>query len=101
MLRLKQNATRSPLVLTWARADGTALDLTDLTVTGVLFDGFTRRDITGALALVTPESGIFSWDPSAADVATAGVFQVEFKAAASGGEYDLTYAALLTIDEAL
>lgn len=100
MLRLKQGATLNPLTLTWLKADGTAQSLSGMTLTGVMWDGTTRRDISGSLAVVTPGSGVFSWDPSPADVATAGVFQVEFRAT-SGAEYNLTYSTLLTVDEAL
>lgn len=70
----------SPLI-TWTDLDGDALDLTGATVTGTITDSYnTSRAITGTLTVVTAASGIFRWDYSTADVATAGKFTVQFSA---------------------
>lgn len=103
MLRTVQGATRIPLRLTWVDTNGAAVDLTGATITARMTnDGTTVRAVTGSLNVVNPgTAGQFDWDFSAADVATAGVWQVQFTATFSGNEYHRSFSALLTIDEAL
>lgn len=75
-------ATRPSQVITWTRDDSTAENLTGATLTGTIKDSAgTVRAITGTLSVTTAASGIFTWDYSAADVASAGNFIVQFTAA--------------------
>lgn len=77
-----QGATRPNQSITWTRADDTAEVLTGATLTGVIRDAAgTVRAITGTLAVTDGANGVFSWNYSAADVATAGRFEVQFTAA--------------------
>lgn len=66
--------------ITWHDDDGNAVDLTGSTITGIVERNGIQTAITGVLALVTAASGIFSWARSAADVAQAGTFFVQFRA---------------------
>ncbi len=68
--------------ITWTHDDGTAQNLTGATMSGIIRDVPTGVEtaITGTLALVTAASGIFTWAYSAADIATAGEYVVQFKA---------------------
>lgn len=79
--------------ITWSHDDESAHDLTGATITGTIRSvrtGVTQA-ITGTLALVTAASGIFTWAYSAADIAVADRYQVQFKADYGGGLYDLSY----------
>lgn len=72
--------------ITFTDDDGTAVNLTGATLTGVirsLASGATRA-IDGTLALATPASGIFTWSYGAVDVGTVGKFEVQFTATISG-----------------
>ena len=75
------------VVMTFTMTDlaGTAINLTGKTITGTITNnqsGATAA-LAGALALVTPASGIFSWTTDAADVGTAGDFSLVFTAGAT------------------
>lgn len=65
---------------TVAGLDGTAINLTGLTITGTITNNQTNAtgSLAGAIALVTPASGIFSWTTDADDVGTAGEFTLIF-----------------------
>jgi hypothetical protein len=80
-----QGATRPQYQLTWVDADGDAVDLTGATVTVRIRDRstYTTTATGGTVTLTTAASGIFTWTPGAADVATAGVYDVQFSAAYS------------------
>ena len=70
------------VVMTFTLTDlsGTAVNLTGLTITGTITNNQTKATaaLQGAIALVTPASGIFSWTTHADDVGTAGSFKVIF-----------------------
>ena len=70
------------VVMTFTLTDlsGTAVNLTGLTITGTITNNQTKATaaLQGAIALVTPASGIFSWTTDADDVGTAGSFKVIF-----------------------
>lgn len=75
-------ATRPSQVITWTDDSGAALNLTGATITGKIRDrAKTVRSITGTLNVTDAVGGIFTWVYSAADVATAGEFTVQFTAA--------------------
>jgi hypothetical protein len=80
-------AIRPSQVITWADDAGVALNLSGATITGKIraSDG-TSRNIAGALSITNAASGIFTWDYAAGDVATAGLFAVQFTAAFASGQ---------------
>ena len=98
-----QGATHTAQRLTWVDGDGDPLNLTGATVTGRLLDlaTGTARAITGTLQVLDGEAGLFSWDYGAADVATAGAFNVQFVATFGGGESDKTLAELWLVEAAI
>lgn len=77
-----QGARRPSQTVTWTDEDGTPLDLSGATITArirnVAASSATASD--GVFTVVTAASGIFRWDYSAADVATAGQYEVQFTA---------------------
>ena len=96
-----KGATHTPQRITWSHDDGTAEDLTGATLTGTITDSAgTTRAIAGALTLTTAASGIFTWTYSAADVATAGTYMVQFVAAFGDGTKDKTYKSGWTVNPA-
>ena len=97
-----QGATHTAQRLTWVDGDGDPLNLTGATVTGRLLDlaTGTARAITGTLQVLDGEAGLFSWDYGAADVATAGAFNVQF-VATFGAESDKTLAELWLVEAAI
>ena len=97
-----QGATHTAQRLTWVDGDGDPLNLTGATVTGRLLDlaTGTARAITGTLQVLDGEAGLFSWDYGAADVATAGAFNVQF-VATFGAANDKTLAELWEVEAAI
>lgn len=96
-------ARRPPLTVTWMR-EGTTTpeDLTGATITGVLRRSGTNTAITGTLTVTDGTGGVFRWDFSAADVATAGTYEVQFNAAfGSGLTPAKTFVAQMTITRSL
>lgn len=85
-------AQRTVYTLTWQTDDGTAVNLTGATVTGRIQPiGGSSRAITGTITVTTAASGIFTWEPSSADLGTAAsANHVQFYATASG-KVDSTY----------
>lgn len=88
--------------ITWTRANGTAHDLTGATLTGTIRNEVagTVVAITGTLTPTSATEGIFTWAYSAADVATAGRYVVQFKATYTG-TYDLSFLEPWTVDTAI
>jgi hypothetical protein len=80
-------AIRPAQVITWTRADDTAEDLTGATLTGFIRNHETdvTRAIAGTLAVTTAASGIFTWTYVAADVADAGLHDVQIVATFASG----------------
>lgn len=78
-----QGSVRPAQSITWTDADGTAIDLTGATITGTMraIGADTTRDITGDLTVTDGAGGRFTWQYDAADVATAGSYEVQFTAA--------------------
>lgn len=95
-----QGAVRPSFAITWADADGVAVDLTGATLTGTirnLSTGVTRA-IAGALVITNAVAGVFRWDFAAGDVAEAGRFTVQFNAAyGAGATPGKTFPAAWTI----
>lgn len=98
-------AIRPTPTITWYQADGTIQDLTGVTS----LSGFMRshrsqqtRAIAGALAVSDAAAGQFTWTRVAADVAEAGVFDVQIVAVyGSPPTPAKTYMFEWTITEAL
>ena len=80
-----QHSRKRTQTITWKDDDGAAIDLTGATITGIVERAGVQTAITGTLTLVTAASGIFSWAFSAADVAQAGMFFVQFRAKYTSG----------------
>jgi len=77
-----QGARRPSQTITWSDENGTALDLTGATITARIRNTTANTSVAsdGTFTVVTAASGIFRWDYSAADVETAGDFEVQFTA---------------------
>jgi hypothetical protein len=98
-----QGATHTPQRITWSDSDGTAVNLTGATITASrrnIATGTTTA-VTGTLALVTAESGIFDWTYSAADVATAGEYYVQFTATYGDSSIERTLQTAWVVEPAL
>jgi len=82
-----QGARRPSQTITWSDENGTALDLTGATITARIRNTTANTTVAsdGAFTVVTAASGIFRWDYSTADVATAGDFEVQFTATFEAG----------------
>lgn len=77
-----QGALRPSQIITWTRSDDTAEVLTGATITGTIKnDAGTVRAIAGTLTVTDGATGTFRWDYAAGDVATAGIYTVQFTAA--------------------
>lgn len=77
-----QGARRPSQTITWTDENGTALDLSGATITARIRNTTANTTVAsdGTFTVVTAASGIFRWDYSAADVATAGSYEVQFTA---------------------
>jgi hypothetical protein len=101
-----QGATHTGMRLQWKRRDGTFPDLTGVTITAKIkpvSGGGAAVALTGALAPDTsdPSHGYFTYAPSTLDVATAGTYQIQFKAVYADTKPDLTFSAEWEIMPAL
>jgi hypothetical protein len=79
-----RGSLRPSLELVWTHADETEIeDLTDAVIVGRIKDlsDNTYRTVAGDLTPLAPETdGVFEWVFDASDVATEGVFEVQFAA---------------------
>lgn len=76
--------------ITWTDEDGTALDLTNATLTGrkrLKYEA-TGVAIDGTLTVTDSENGVFTWAYGAVDVGAAGNFKVQFIATYSSDDLD-------------
>jgi hypothetical protein len=78
-----EGATRPSQAITWAQADGAAMDLTGATLTGRIKNlaSGAARNVAGTLSVTDAAAGEFTWAYHADDVAEAGKFEVQFTAA--------------------
>jgi len=98
-----QGARHTAQTITWKDADGAVVDLTGATITARIrakrLNTITFA-ATGVFALVAlGATGIFTWTYSVADVANAGLFEVQFKATFT--QYDLTLTTGWEVLEAI
>jgi hypothetical protein len=74
-----QGALRPTLEITWYETGtSTPVDLTGATLTGLIQAGATVVPIVGSLTITDATHGVFRWSLAAADVAQAGMLQVQF-----------------------
>lgn len=95
---------RPSQIITWERADGTPEPLTGATLTGWIrpANGGDVQAIAGTLTVTDAAAGQFRWDYAAGDVATAGVFDVQFNAAFGSGQTPArTFIASWTVLDSL
>ena len=98
-----QGARHTAQTITWTDADGSAIDLTGATITARIR---AKRLSTipfasdGVFALVDlGANGVFTWTYGVGDIANAGLFEVQFKAAYA--TYDLTLTTDWEVLEAI
>ena len=100
-----KGATRPSQSITWTREGlNTPEPLTGATLTGKLQNVKTQvtRAIAGVLTVTDGANGVFTWAYDAADVAEAGLFDVQFTAAfGSAPTPARTIIAKWTVEEAL
>lgn len=98
-----KDARHTSQTITWTDEAGNAQDLTGATITGVIRDQKTAvvRAITGSLDITDATAGEFTWAYSAADVASAGYFEVQFVATYGDDLSDATLVTAWTVKEKL
>lgn len=101
-----QFARRPSMLVTWYREGTTVVeDLTGSTITGLIAPHTAPSPavaITGTLTITSAVGDVFRWDFSAADVAVAGNFDVQFTATYSSGQTPAkTFRATWYIEKAL
>ena len=100
-----QGSRHTAMRLQWVRRDNTYPDLTGTAITGkIRVNGsMTAVALTGTIAPDTtaPQRGYFTYAPSSADVASAGIYQVQFIATYADSKPDLTFITDWTITAAL
>lgn len=81
-----KGARRPSPSITWVDASGT-VDLSGCALTGTIKNAVNKeeRAITGTLVVTDAPGGVFVWNYSADDVATAGTYLVQFNAAFVSG----------------
>src|SRR3990167_5076484 len=86
-----QYSRKRTVTLTWEDEDGNSINGTGSTITGIVERNGVQSAITGTLTWATAASGIFDWVRSAADIAQAGTFFVQFRAKYSDGHSEISY----------
>ncbi len=96
-----QNARKRTLTITWKDDDGNPIDLTGAVLYAIKWDADNvESSITGTLTISNAAAGIFTWATSAADVATAGTYYVQFGAKYPTGTYEISYRTQWRVFEA-
>ena len=85
--------------VTWTVDGGAALNISGSTITGKLQPIGGGADVTlgGAFAIVSGPAGTFTYTPVAADLATAGTYQLQFKAVFGDATVEFTDPSVFTI----
>lgn len=86
-----QHSRKRSQTITWKDDDGAAVTLTGATITGIIDRGGTQTAITGVLTVTGATTGVFTWAYSAADVAQAGSFHVQFRAKYADSLSEISY----------
>jgi len=98
-----KGARHTAQVVTFGRRDSSeVLDLTSATITGTIRDNVTNvvRAVSGTLT-GGGTAGTITWAYGATDVATAGEFEVQFKATYADTTYDLSFPESWKVYEAI
>jgi hypothetical protein len=85
-----KGATRPIWTGTLLKTDGSTLDITGASFTGVLFDEESTQSVTltpGNFAISSAAGGVFTYTPVAGDVATVGDYTFEVSVSLGGGTY--------------
>lgn len=100
---LVQGATHTVKRITWQDAQRVAVNLTGATMSGRkrLVDAETGEALGGSFAVVTAADGIFTYQPSADDVAEAGLYDFQFIATFGDGTIEKTFTVRWEIGEAI
>ena len=98
-----QNARHTGLTITWSDESGTAVDLTGATITGYKKNKSTKTvtALGGALSLSDAANGVFTWAYGATDVATPGVYEVQFLATFGVNDIEKTLLETWRVHNAL
>lgn len=86
-----QHARKRSQTITWKDDDGNAINLTGATITGIIERAGVQTSITGTLSITSASAGIFTWTYSAADVAQAGSYFVQFRAKYADSLSEISY----------
>lgn len=102
-IKFIQGATHTGLRITFLDENASAYDLTGATMSARIKNISTggATAATGTFSLVTASSGIFTYIPSTADVATAGVYKIQFIATYSDTSKDKTFVVPMQVYEAI
>mgnify|MGYP000878625180 CR=1 FL=1 len=103
LARAVQGARHTAQRISWRDKDGDPQDLTGATITGRIENRKTNTAVAidgTLLADGDPEDGVFVWSYGANDVATAGVFDVQF-IATYGPLNDKTLVETWTVERAI
>jgi len=98
-----KGARHTAQVVTFGRQDSSeVVDLTSATVTGTIRDNVTKvvRAITGTTT-GSGTTGLITWTYGAADVASNGDFEVQFKATYGDATYELSFPEPWKVYEAI
>jgi len=71
--------------IVWEQLDGSPLDLTGATITGVIQGGGIIFGVTGLLTVTNAVQGRLTWEPSDQDTAIAGILTLQFSATIGAG----------------
>lgn len=104
-LKLVYGANHPTYTITWLDESNTAVNLTGATITGRIKHNITgsAAALTGAFALVTAASGIFSYTPSSADTSrdASKHYVVQFIATFGDSTIEKTFKTDCWIEEAI
>lgn len=80
-------AKRPSQIITWTDDEGNAFDLTGAAITARIRNRTTYATVAsdGTFTITNASSGVFRWDYGATDVATAGLYEVQFTATFGSG----------------
>lgn len=102
-IKFIQGATHTGLRITFLDEGASPYDLTGATMSARIknVSTGTASAATGSFALVTPTSGIFTYTPSSSDIATAGLYKIQFIATYADTTKDKTFVVGMQVYEAI
>lgn len=90
--------TAPAYLITCERDDGSIIDLTNTVVTMKLFKGATQTNVTSghdACTIVTPTSGVMSWQPKTGDLPSPGSYKGDVKVTYLDATFEVLYGQFL------